>query len=168
MTGVARSSSGRELITLDAYRERIGHAPDASQWVLVDQVMVDEFARLTGDDAFIHIDPVKAAGSQFGGTVAHALLLLGLLPRMMRDATPLIRGTAMGANYGFENVRFPASMRTGSKVRAWFSLTEIEERQPPLFILRYGVSVEVEGQAKPAVVADWLIARWMKSTPSRA
>jgi acyl dehydratase len=124
--------------------------------------MVSDFARVTGDDSFIHVDPEAASKTQYGGTVAHGLLLLSLLPRLMRDVAPLIRGTAMGANYGYEKVRFLSPVPTDSHIRAWFGLAAIEERQAHSLILRYRVSVEVEGQAKHALTADWLIARWMK------
>lgn len=149
-------------MTLDEYRARIGAPAVASEWNTVDQETVDRFAALTGDDAFIHIDPVRAAGTRYGGTVAHGLLVAALLPMMMRSATPLIRSTVMGANYGFEHLRFPSSLRVGSQVRGWFALADIEDRGPDLVMLHFDVSVEAEGQAKPVLTTRWLITRWMK------
>lgn len=156
------SRGGRELVTLDEYRQRIGAPATASDWLLVDQPMVSRFAEVTGDDAVIHVDPEAAAKTRFGGTVAHGLLLLSLMPLMMRTATPLIRGTRVGANYGYEKVRFPSSMRVGKRTRGWFTLADIEDRGPGYVMLNYDASLEVEGQDKPALTCRWLIARWMK------
>jgi len=158
----ARSRGGRELVELDEYRARVGAPATPSQWVLVDQPMVDSFARLTDDEAFIHVDPELAARSLFGGTVAHGLLLTSLLPKLMRDATPLIRGTAMGANYGYDRIRYPASLRVGTRVRGWFTLTEIEPRGPDRVVLHFDVRLAAEGQEKPVLTCHWLLMRWMR------
>lgn len=155
------SRGGREVVTLEEYRGRIGAAPSPSDWLTVDQAMVDRFAELTGDDAFIHIDPGRAAETRFGGTVAHGLLVLSLVPLLMRSATPLVRGTRMGANYGYDRVRFPGSLRVGAGARGWFRLEAITQHSGGFHLIRYGVSVEAEGQDKPVVTADWQIARWM-------
>jgi acyl dehydratase len=150
------------VVSLEQYRTRIGAPPTASDWLLVDQAMVDRFAELTGDDAFIHVDPSRAAKSRFGGTIAHGLFLLSLLPLLMRSATPLVRGTRMGANYGYDKVRFPGSLLVGRHVRGLFTLSDIvEKRADGLFMFKYAVSVEGEGHDKPVVTADWQIARWM-------
>jgi acyl dehydratase len=80
----------------------------------------------------------------------------------MRSATPLVRGTRMGANYGYDKVRFPGSLRVGRHVRGLFTLSDIvEKRADGLFMFNYAVSVEGEGHDKPVVTADWKIARWM-------
>ena len=155
------SRQGRDVVTLEAYRDRIGAAPTASDWMLVDQTMITEFARLTGDNALIHVNPEAAAKSRFGGAIAHGLLVLSLVPQMMRSATPLIRNTRMGANYGYDKLRFPAPMRAGARARGWFTLKDIENRASGFHVLHYGVKVEAEGQTKPVISATWLIARWM-------
>jgi acyl dehydratase len=160
-SGTDRSPGGREVVTLEQYRERIGGPAAPSDWVLVDQTMVDRFAELTGDDAFIHVDPERAAKTRFGGTIAHGLFLASLLPLLMRSATPLIRRTAMGANYGYERVRFPASLKVGSCARGWFTLADIEQRGVDFYMLHYDVWIEAEGLDKPVLTARWLIARWM-------
>ena len=128
-----------------------------SEWLLVDQPMIDSFAEVTGDHQFIHVDPERAAQTPFGGTVAHGFLLLSLLPRLqasMDRRRP--QGVRMAVNYGFERVRFVAPVRSGSRVRASSTLTEVEEKRPGQLQQTAEVILEVEGSAKPALTAVWL------------
>ena len=117
----------RELVTLEQCRERIGSPAISLQWLMVDQPMVDRFAELTGDDAFNHIDPEKVAKTRYGGKIGHGHLLAGPSPHLvlMRSATPSIRRTVMGANCGYDRIRFPASLKVGTRVRGWFTLADI-------------------------------------------
>lgn len=157
------SRSGRPVVTLEEYRRRIGAPPSTSGWLTVDQEMIDRFAEVTGDDAIDHVDPERAARMRFGGAVAHGTFVLSLVPLLMRGATPLIRGTRLGANYGYDKVRFPAPLRVGGRVRAWFTLCGIDDRGPGFHVLSYDISVEAEGQEKPVLAARWLIARWVEA-----
>lgn len=156
-----RPRSGREIVTFAQLRDSAGAAPTLSGWHLIDQPMVNRFADVTGDHAYIHVDPERAAASRFGGTVAHGLLVLSLLPAMLHEATPLVRGTTMSANYGYDRVRFIAPVPVGSRVRGRFTLARIEPRGPGYFMLHYDITIEVEGQERPACSAHWMIARWM-------
>ncbi len=143
-------------VSLEKLEAMIGSAIGISSWVIVDQAMIDTFAEATGDRQFIHIDPVRAAQTPFGGTVAHGFLTLSLLPRMATEALPVVEGRALSINYGFDKVRFVAPVRSGARVRARFVLREVEERGPREVLARYGVSVEIEGEEKPALAAEWL------------
>jgi acyl dehydratase len=142
--------------SFDALKADIGREIGLSSWIDVDQAMIDSFAEATGDRQFIHVDPVRAAQTPFGGTVAHGFLTLSLLPRMAADALPVVEGRAISINYGFDKVRFVAPVRSGARVRARFVLRDIGERGPREVLARYGVTVEIEDEAKPALAAEWL------------
>jgi acyl dehydratase len=128
-----------------------------SDWVLVDQAMIDRFAEVTGDRQFIHVDPVQAAKTPFGGTVAHGFLLLSLLPQLQASAgRPRPEGVRMGVNYGFERVRFTSPVRSGSRVRARFTLASVEEKRPGQLQQVAEVVMEVDGGERPALTAVWI------------
>lgn len=128
-----------------------------SEWLLVDQSMIDQFADATLDRQFIHVDPERAAVSPFGSTIAHGFLTLSLLTYLeSMIARPTIPEWVMGVNYGLDRVRFIAPVRSGSRVRAASTLKEIEEKAPNRFQQTLNVVVEVEGQEKPALIATWL------------
>jgi acyl dehydratase len=144
-------------VSVEAMKARVGEEIGRSAWLLVSQEMIDGFADVTDDRQFIHIDPERAkAETPFGGTIAHGFLTLSLLSTFARDALPAIEGRKMGINYGFDRVRFITPVRSGARVRGRFTLHEMAERAQKLFMFRYGVSVEIEGAAKPALTADWL------------
>ncbi len=127
-----------------------------SHWFVVDQDRIDAFAKVTEDEQFIHIDPVEASLTPFGGTVAHGFLTLSLLSPMAYSALPTIKGRTMGINYGFDRVRFLHPVRSGSRVRAHFVLAAVIQRNEREWQLTYDVSVEIEGAHKPALAATWL------------
>ena len=103
-----------------------------------------------------HPDPVAAARTPFGGTIAHGFLTLSLLSRMAADAMPRPEGVKMGVNYGFERVRFMAPVRSGKRIRGRFRLVRCEEKRPGQWQFVHEVTVEIEGEDKPALVADWI------------
>ncbi len=127
-----------------------------SHWFVVDQDRIDAFAKVTEDEQFIHIDPERASGTPFGGTVAHGFLTLSLLSSMAYSTLPKVEGAAMGVNYGFDRVRFLHPVRSGSRVRAHFVLGAVIERSQREWQLVYDVSIEIEGVHKPALAATWL------------
>lgn len=140
----------------------IGKEIGVSRWIEVDQQRIDVFADVTEDPQFIHIDPERAkAETPFGGTIAHGFLSLSLLSPMAMDLGFSLEGIAMGINYGFEKVRFLQPVRSGSKVRGRFVLDNAVERQPGQWMLTYGVTVEIEGQDKPALIAQWLTLQFV-------
>ncbi len=127
-----------------------------SDWIVVDQNRIDQFADCTEDRQFIHVDPVAASESPLGGTVAHGFLTLSLVSRMCLNLLPDAEVAGMVLNYGLERVRFLSPVRAGSRVRAVGVLKERVEKKPGQVLTRMGVSVESEGQDKPVLVADWL------------
>ena len=112
-----------------------------SRWMTVDQGRIDAFARITEDEQFIHVDPERAATTVFGGTVAHGFLTLSLLSAMAYSALPKIEGAAHGVNYGFDRVRFLNPVRSGSRVRAHFTLQAVTARSAREWQLTYEVSI---------------------------
>src|SRR5438128_12656996 len=142
--------------TLDEIRARVGAEIGTSDWIVVDQVRIDAFAQVTEDRQFIHVDPEAAAATPFGGTVAHGFLTLSLLSRMAADVMLRPDAMKMGVNYGFERVRFMGPVRSGKRVRGRFALSSFEEKRPGQYQFVHNVTVEIEGEEKPALVADWI------------
>jgi acyl dehydratase len=134
----------------------VGHEVGVSEWLTIDQARILAFAEATEDRQFIHIDPEAAAQTQFGGTIAHGFLSLSLLSRMAADAMLIPEGVKMAVNYGLDRVRFLAPVRSGSRVRGRFTLDSIEEKAPKQLLMRHVVTVEIEGEDKPALTAVWL------------
>jgi acyl dehydratase len=144
------------VASLDEIRARIGQEVGVSGWLLVDQSRIDAFAEATEDRQFIHVDPAAAAQTPFGGTIAHGFLTLSLLSRMAAEAMLLPDRLKMAVNYGFERVRFIAPVRSGKRIRGRFVLDSVEEKGPGQMLMRHQVTVEIEGQDKPALTALWL------------
>jgi acyl dehydratase len=144
------------LASLDVIRAKIGQEIGTSSWILVDQQRIAAFADATEDHQFIHIDPEAAKAAGFGGTIAHGFLSLSLLSRMAAEGMLLPDGLKMAVNYGLDRVRFLAPVRSGSRVRGRFTLDSVEEKVPGQWLLRHSVTVEIEGEDKPALSAQWL------------
>jgi acyl dehydratase len=144
------------IASVEEIKTRVGSEVGISDWILVDQARIDAFAEDTEDRQFIHVDPVGAAQSPFGGTIAHGFLTLSLLSRMAADAMLRPENIKMGVNYGFEKVRFLAPVRAGKRVRGRFVLASFEEKRPGQYQFTHQVSVEIEGEDKPALIADWI------------
>jgi acyl dehydratase len=128
-----------------------------SDWLIVDQPLIDQFADATRDWMFLHVDPERAAATEFGGTIAHGFLLLSLLaPLRSETARPRLPGMRTGLNYGFDRIRFVSPVRSGSRIRARFTIAELAEEPPGQVREAMDVALEVEGSERPAVVARWL------------
>ena len=134
----------------------IGTEIGTSDWLVVDQDRINVFADVTEDHQFIHINEEQAKKTPFGGTIAHGFLTLSLLSKFSEGSGLVIEGVQMGVNYGFEKVRFLAPVPSGSKVRGKFVLKNAIEKKPGQHLLTYEVTVEIEGEDKPALIADWL------------
>jgi acyl dehydratase len=144
-------------VTLEAYQEMVGQEIGVSSWHLVDQSRIDGFAEAIEDRQFIHVDPERAKReTSFGTTIAHGFLTMSLLSIMSYEVMPVIAGTTMGVNYGFDKLRFISPVRSGSRVRGRFMLAEARLRKPNELLSRTNVSVEIEGEEKPALIADWI------------
>jgi acyl dehydratase len=141
---------------LERLQALVGRELGVSGWHVVSQGMIDRFADVTSDHQFIHVDPARAAQTPFGGTVAHGFLTLSLLSVLGQEAIPPIEGRVIGINYGFDKVRFPAPVKAGARVRGRFSLLKIMSRSAGELLLHHQATVEIEGEAKPAVSAEWL------------
>jgi acyl dehydratase len=128
-----------------------------SDWILVDQPMIDAFADTTRDWMYLHVDPVAAAQTEFGGTIAHGFLLLSLLaPLRSETPRPKVPGFRTGLNYGFDRIRIMAPVRSGKRIRAAFEILGFEERGTGRFLETMDATIAIEGEDKPALIARWL------------
>ncbi|MBK6280212.1 MAG: MaoC family dehydratase [Gammaproteobacteria bacterium] len=140
----------------DNVRSLIGGELGVSEWIRIEQARVNAFADTTEDHQFIHVDPERAAATPFGGTIAHGFLTLSLLPRMMEDIGGGMADAVMGLNYGFDKIRFLAPVKVNSRVRARAKLLDVQEKVPNQFLIKQEITVEIENETKPALVAEWL------------
>ena len=127
-----------------------------SGWLKIGQQRIEEFADATEDRQFIHVDQQAAAQTPFGGTIAHGFLSLSMLSRMAADVMLIPDGTRMAVNYGLDRVRFIAPVRSGKSIRGRFVLDSVDEKAPGQILLRHTVTVEIEGEERPALTAEWL------------
>lgn len=161
MAAVPALSGYQRVIGLAGLEQMIGEDLGCSGWRVVDQEMIDAFAALTGDFNFLHVDEALAAKTEFGGTIAHGFLTLSLVAPMGYEVCPSVEGTRQIVNYGFNRIRFIAAVKAGSRVRARFRLDKFEQPAPDRWQSTFGVSVEIEGSAKPALVAEWVTAGFL-------
>lgn len=148
-----------KAVAIDELESYIGKPLGVSAWFEIDQGRIDEFADVTQDHQFIHVDPEKAKSTPFGGTIAHGFLTLSLLPHLQTSMPDLIKpaGMKMGMNYGFDKLRFLAPVKVGAKVRASAKLLEVTEKKAGQFLFKLEYTVEIEGETKPALIAEWLL-----------
>ena len=144
------------VASLDEIQAKVGQSLGSSGWLEVTQDRIGQFADATDDHQFIHVDPALAAQTPFGGTIAHGFLSLSLLSRMAVDVMLLPETTRMAVNYGLDRVRFLAPVRSGKRVRGHFTLAGADEKAPGQLLLKHDVTVEIEGEDKPALTAVWL------------
>lgn len=144
-------------ITLEAYQAMVGKEIGVSSWHMIDQPRIDTYADVTDDHQFIHVDPERAkTETAFGTTIAHGFLTMSMMSVMSYEVMPAIAGTTMGVNYGFDKLRFISPVRSGKRVRGRFVLAEAKLRKAGELQSRTNVTVEIEGEDKPALVAEWL------------
>ena len=143
-------------LPVDEYLALKGTELGVSEWIEVDQARIDAFAEVTGDHQFIHVNPDMAKQTPFGTTIAHGYLTLSLLSRMAYDVMPGIQGAKMGVNYGLNALRFLAPVKSGKRVRGAFRMVDVTERSPGVFQSTVEVQVEIEGEDKPALAAEWV------------
>jgi len=133
-----------------AVGRHLGHSP----WLQVTQQRIDLFAEATGDHQWIHVDPGRAAAGPYGATIAHGYLTLSLVNNFLPQVVE-VQGVAMGINYGLDRVRFPAPVKVGSRLRGGVEVMSVED-VPGGIQAAMRVTVEIEGQDRPACVADVL------------
>ena len=136
---------------------KVGEQIGTSEWILVDQDMINKFADATGDHQFIHINEEMAKMTPFGGTIAHGFLTLSLMPVMSaKSDMGKIDGVKMGVNYGGNKTRFLSPVRSGKRVRGHFKLLDMVEKRPGQWQQTMELTVEIEGEEKPALMAEWI------------
>ncbi len=145
-----------KVIERENISELVGHQTEASDWLEITQSQVNQFADCTFDHQFIHIDEERAKSTPFGGTIAHGFLSLSLLSHFLGQIGIVINGAHTFINYGLDSVRFLAPVRVGKRVRAQAVIESIDEKNPGQFVVRYNISVEIEDEDKPALVATFI------------
>lgn len=147
----------RKSLSIDEYKALAGQELGVSDWFLIDQARIDTFADVTEDHQFIHVDPDRAgAETPFGATIAHGFLTLSLLSYLNVQVLPDLKGRAMTLNYGMNKVRFLNPVKVGSRVRSRVTLQSVAEKSPGQFLCQFEAVVEIEGDEKPALVAEKL------------
>ncbi|HEV8144961.1 MAG TPA: MaoC family dehydratase [Bryobacteraceae bacterium] len=141
---------------IDELKTLVGQELGASEWHVVTQEQIDKFAEVTGDNQWIHVDAERAKReSPYGAPIAHGFLTMSLLSGLTKEAVDIRGDYKMKINYGFNRLRFTGGVPAGSRVRAKYALTSVKDVEGGVEIA-WGVTVEVEGQTKPALVAEWL------------
>ena len=145
-----------KVIPKDEMVNAVGTKFEPSEWIEVTQERINTFADCTEDHQFIHVDLEKAAQTPFGGTIAHGFLTLSLLSKMVESNGIVPENIVMGLNYGFDKVRFLAPVRAGKRVRAHVTIAAVDRKDDNRFLVKQSISVEIEGEDTPALVAEWL------------
>ncbi|MDO7489548.1 MaoC family dehydratase [Acinetobacter baumannii] len=146
----------KNTLSIDQLVELQGQELGSSQWMPIDQNMINTFADVTQDHQFIHVDEEAARQTPFGGTIAHGFLTLSLLSAMAAQVLPTVQGQKSGVNYGINNLRFISPVYSGKRVRGNFHLKNVSQKNEGSYQLIMEVTIEIEDQAKPALVAEWL------------
>ncbi|MGF7005087.1 MaoC family dehydratase [Aminobacter sp. BE322] len=148
----------KPIETYEDLRAKIGQELGVSDWVLVDQSRIDAFADCTGDRQWIHVDPERARRrSPFRTTVAHGFLTLSLVGSLVQEIGVVPENTLAAFNYGLDRVRFIAPVKVGSRVRLRTTLMSMEDKGPGQYLVKAENTIEIEGEDKPALVAETLV-----------
>lgn len=145
----------RETIPLEEYKMLSGLEYGVSRWYCIDQDRIDRFADVSDDHQAIHVDPLRAAETPFGTTIAHGFLTLAMLTAMANDL-PKVEGVEMGVNFGFNKVRFLHPVPAGARIRGRFKIKDVTEKKPGEFTTVFRVTVEIEDTLKPVLTAEWI------------
>jgi len=135
-------------------KDYVGNELGKSEWLTIDQQRINQFAECTGDHQFIHVDPEKAKLTPFGTTIAHGFLSLSLVPMLMEKIMIMPKDLKMAVNYGLDSVRFIQPVKVNSRVRLVVTLTDATEKNPGQWLLKARAVLEIEGQEKPAYIAE--------------
>ncbi len=144
------------VISQEQIEDYIGEKVGTSDWIEISQDRINQFADVTEDNQFIHVDPEAAKATPFGTTIAHGFLTLSMLSKMAAGCVLVLDGIKMGVNYGFEKVRFSNPVKVNKRIRGHFSLMSATQKVPGQWTFKYAVKVEIEDEAKPALVAEWV------------
>ncbi len=147
----------RNVINADNLPDYIGKEVGVTDWFQVDQDRINQFADATEDHQYIHVDEERAAQTPFGSTIAHGFLTLSLMSMFSSLGGGIkLENTVMGINYGLDKVRFINPVKVNQRIRARFELMSADEKKPKHFLMKHNVTVEIEGENKPALIAEWL------------
>lgn len=136
---------------------KVGETIGTSEWAEMSQERINTFADATGDHQFIHVDPAKAAMTPFGGTIAHGFLTLSMIPYLSWNSDmPAIDGIKMAVNYGGNKTRFISPVKSGKRIRGHWKLVELVEKRPGQWQQTVEVTIEIEGEDKPALICEWI------------
>jgi acyl dehydratase len=154
----AVSKSRERRMTPQEVKAKVGQNVGTSEWVEMSQERINLFAEATGDHQFIHIDPDKAKLTPFGGTIAHGFLTLSMIPYLSANSDlPKVDGVKMGVNYGGNKTRFISPVRSGKRIRGHWKLLELEEKRPGQWQQTHEITIEIEGEDKPALITEWIM-----------
>ncbi len=145
-----------KVLPIDEMVNAAGMQLEPSEWVVLDQERINTFADCTEDHQFIHIEDEKAAQTPFGGTIAHGFLTLSMMAKFTEDSMVIPEGMVMGMNYGSDKLRFLAPVRAGKRVRMHSKVLNVDRKDDNRFLVKIGVSMEIEGEETPALVGEWL------------
>lgn len=145
-----------QILSVEQAKALVGQDLGAAKWITVSQDMINQFADVTNDHQFIHVDPERAKDTPFGGTVAHGFLSLSLIVAEVPDKYFYLEGLKFGMNYGFDKIRFLSPVRSGSRIRAHYKLLALEDAGDNRYKMTTRVTMEIEGQEQPAFVADFI------------
>ncbi|SHG00100.1 Acyl dehydratase [Microbulbifer donghaiensis] len=149
------------LIPREKVQDFIGLETEPTEWLNIDQDRIDAFAECTLDRQFIHVDPEAAKLTPFGSTIAHGFLTLSLLSYFAEQLQIGIEGVQMGVNYGLDKVRFINPVKVNSNIRARARVMDVLEKNPGQYQLKLEVTLEIEGEQKPALIAEWLVMQFV-------
>lgn len=145
-----------KVVPKEEMLDAIGTKFEPGEWIEIDQSRINTFADCTEDHQFIHVDEEAAKATPFGQTIAHGFLTLSLLSKMCEGNGVVPENVVMGLNYGFDKVRFLAPVKSGKRVRANCEIADITAKDGGRFLIKQAISVEIEGEDTPALVAEWL------------
>jgi acyl dehydratase len=144
------------LVPVAQLQDYVGKELGRSDWLTIDQNRINQFAECTGDHQFIHVDPVKAKLTPFGGTIAHGFLSLSLIPVLLESLMLVPEGMKMAVNYGLDSVRFIQPVKVDSRVRLAAKVLDITEKRPGQWLIKVEATLEIDGEQKPAYIAESL------------
>ena len=139
----------------------VGTELEPSDWFEITQERVNQFADATNDHQFIHVKPLKAKLTPFGGTIAHGFLSLSLITFLIGEHAPVPKGLRMTINYGSDKVRYIAPVRVGKRIRAAQKIAGVTEKKPGQWLVKTEVTIEIEGEDKPALIAEILMMHFV-------
>ena len=146
----------RKTIAVQDMPGLVGTELEPSPWLEITQERVNQFADATNDHQFIHVDPEKAAKTPFGGPIAHGFLSLSLLSHLNEQVAIFPENLVMGVNYGSDKVRYLKPVRVGKRIRSRQTILEVAEKKPGQWLMKTAVTVEIEGEDTPALIAEIL------------